>query len=109
MLEIVFILLLIIAVLLIIFAIEYHDNSFWELVFIVLDIPLWFILGLSNMQIERPYEMYNASSGQIETGIHTVYSPDSPFIAYIFLGIGLVMVIYMVVVLFTSVYEKGFR
>jgi len=57
MLETIFILLLIIAVLLIILAIEYHDNAYWELVFIVLDVPLWFILALSNMQIERPWEM----------------------------------------------------
>lgn len=109
MLETIFILLLIFAILLIIMAIEYHDNAFWELVFIVLDVPLWFILALSNMQIERPWEMYNTSSQQIETGIHTVTSPISPYLTYFFMGIGLVMMVYMIAVLFGSVYEKSWR
>ena len=109
MLETIFILLLIFAILLIILAIEYHDNPYWELVFIVLDIPLWFILALSNMQIERPWEMYNVSSNQIETGIHIVSSPVSPYLTYFFMGIGLVMMIYMIVVIWGSFYEKSWR
>jgi len=102
MLETIFILLLIFAILLIIFAIEYEGNSFWNLVSIVLAIPLWFILGLANMEIERPYELYNISSGNIETGIHTVTSPISPYLTYFFMGVGLLLFIY----LFAMVYDK---
>ena len=102
MLETIFILLLIFAILLIIFAIEYERNSFWNLVSIVLAIPLWFILGLANMEIERPYELYNISSGNIETGIHTVTSPISPYLTYFFMGVGLLLFIY----LFAMVYDK---
>ena len=104
-----FYILLIFAILLIILAIEYHDNAYWELVFITLDIPLWFILALQNMTLERPWEMYNVSSSQIETGIHTVTSSVSPFLTYLFSGIGILMMIYLVVVIFSSFYEKNWR
>jgi len=108
-LEIIFILLFMMAILFILLAIDNHDNAFWELVFIVMDIPLWFILALSNMEIERPWEMYNVSSSQIETGIHTVTSPISPYLTYLFAGVGLIMMVYMIVVLFGSFYEKNWR
>ena len=100
MLETIWILLFIFAILLIIMAIEYRDNRYLELVFLSLDIPIWFILALSNMKMERPWEMYNLSSNSIETGIHAVTSPASPFISYIFSGVGIVMFIYLIVILF---------
>ena len=106
MLEIVWMLLFIFAILLIIFAIEYRDNFYLQLVFLALDIPIWFILALSNMKIERPWEMYNVSSEQIETGIHAVTSSSSPFISYIFSGVGISMFIYLIVILVMSFKER---
>lgn len=102
MMELMFIMLLVFAILFIVFAIEFEHNSFWNLISIVLSAVLWFILALSVMQIERPYEIYNASSGVVETGYHTFTSPVSPFISYIFMGMGVIMMIY----LFAMTYDK---
>lgn len=99
MLETIFILLLIFAILLIIFSIEYEGNAYWNLVSLVLATPLWFILGLSNMEIERPYEIYNISSSSIETGVHTVTSPISPYLTYFFAGVGVILMIYLIVMI----------
>jgi len=105
MMETLFILLLIFAILFIIFAIEYEGNPFWNLVSIVLSSVLWFILALSVMQIERPYEMYNATSGNIETGYHVFTSPVSPFITYIFVGMGIITMIYLVAMVYDRYME----
>ena len=104
MLEIMFYLLLIVAIILIILAIEYRHNDFWELIFICLDIPLWFIIAVSNMELERPWTMYNSTSGNVETGIYTITSPISPYLTYFFMGIGVVVIIYLISVIFG---EKG--
>jgi len=105
MLETIWILLFIFAILLLIMAIEYRNNRYLELVFLSIDIILWFILALSNMKIERPWEMYNVSSNQIETGTHVVTSSVSPYLTYIFSGIAIVVLIYLLVVLFTKIEE----
>lgn len=105
MLEIIFILLLVFAILLIIFSLEYEGNPFWNLVSIAFSAMLWFVLALSNMEIERPYVLYNASAGVIQEGIHTVSSPVSPFIVYIFAGMGVIMTLYLIARVFGQYIE----
>ena len=101
MLEVMFYLLLVIAVILLLFIIEYYNvNDYWHLVFVVLGIILWFILSLSVMKLERPWTMYNSSSGAVETGIYDITSPVSPYISYLFTGVAIILVIYFVVILF---------
>jgi len=102
MMEAMFFVLLILAVLFIIFAIEYEGNAFWNLISIVLSTVLWFILALGVIQLERPYTMYNASSGMIESGYSVYTSPISPFLSYVFMGMAVIMMIY----LFAMTYDK---
>jgi len=103
--HIMFIMLLLFAILLMIFSIQLENHPFWNVIMAITSVPLWFILGLANMEIEIPYEIYNASSSQIETGSHVFTSPISPFLTYFFVGIGLIMMIYLIAMVFDKWYN----
>ena len=105
MLDWIFIMLLVIAVLLILMSIEFQENGFWCLISIVLSATIFYILALSIMEIEIPWQMYNATSGNIETGYHTFSSPVSPFLVYIFAGLGTIMMIYLVAMTYDKYME----
>jgi len=100
--HIMFIILLIFAIILMLFSVQSENHPFWNIVAGIISIPLWFILGLTNMEIEIPYQIYNSSSSSIEVGVHNFTSPISPFLTYFFMGIGLVMFIYII----AMVYDK---
>lgn len=100
--HIMFIMLLIFAILLMICSIQLENHAFWNIIMIVVSVPLWFILGLAQMEIEIPYQIFNNSSGNIETSYQVFTSPISPFLTYFFMGIGLIMMIYLI----AMVYDK---
>ena len=110
MLDWLFIMLLVIAILLILLCIEFEFGPFWDMILPTICITLLFILGASVMDIESPYSIYNGTSGQIETGYHTVQSDVSPYISYLFSMIGIIMVIYFIgYVLFPALHKKWMR
>jgi len=57
----------IIAVLLMILSVE-TESLFYS----ALSSSFWIIMGVSCFNVYLPYEMYNLSSGAIETGVHIV-------------------------------------
>jgi formate hydrogenlyase subunit 3/multisubunit Na+/H+ antiporter MnhD subunit len=88
MLDIIFIILFLFNIILMIYAISEKN-----LPFLLISAILWLILALFIIQgIEIPYEMYNATSGNIETGIHKIQTNLDP-LSYLFTAIGLVMFI----------------
>lgn len=92
MLDILFILLMLLTILLMFYSImEKH------ITFTVITTVMWFVLALFMLQgIEIPYEMFNATSGNIETGTHVVQTNLIP-ISYLFMGLGAIMFILFVV------------
>ena len=88
MLDIIFIILFLFTVILMVYAIEER-----RIAFCFLTAVLWLILALFLIQgIEVPYEMYNATSGHIETGVHTIQTNLSP-LSYLFAGLAIIMFI----------------
>jgi len=100
MLESLFIILLIFAILLLTLSLEHEKNPFWNLVAITTDAALWFILALGVIEIELPYQIYNSSSGNVEEGVHIFTSIYSIYISYVFMLFGVIMFIYLVVMIF---------
>jgi len=80
-----------------------EKDWFWSFVFTLLDTVIWFILAASILEVETPYEMFNATSGQVETGIHTVNSKVAPEMVYFFQMMGLVMLVVNVSILFMGI------
>lgn len=88
MLDIIFIILMLFNIILMIYAIEER-----RIPFCFLSSILWLILALFLIQgIEIPYEMYNASSTKIITGVHLIQTNLSP-LSYLFSGLAVVMFI----------------
>jgi hypothetical protein len=96
MLDWLFIILLVIAILLVLLVVFEDFGIYWDMIFILVSIIIFFTLSASIMDIETPYSLYNATSGNIETGYHTVQSDISPYLSYLFMFFGAVMVIYLV-------------
>lgn len=88
MLDIIFIILFFFEIILMFYAITERHLSFT-----LLSAIIWLILALLTIQgIEVPYEMYNSTSGNIETGVHTIQTNLDP-LAYLFMAIGIIMFI----------------
>ena len=110
MLDWLFIILLVLAILFVLINIEFDLGIFWNVVLILSSIIIFFTLAASVMYIESPYSIYNATSGDIETGYHITQSTISPYISYLFIFFGAVMMIYFVGYIFVpAILKKWMR
>lgn len=105
MIDWLFIIFLVLAFLMIILSMVFDDNAFWNISFITVGCVLWLILALSVMEIEIPYEFYNATSGNLETGYHLYTSPISPYLTYLFLLFFILNLIYLIAMVFDKWYN----
>ena len=62
MLDWMFMIFLIIAFILIVLAIQYHDDPFWGGLFTVLDIIMWILLASTVLEIESPAYIFNTTT-----------------------------------------------
>ena len=96
MMEALFYIFFMLALLLMFICIRYDMETFWNFTFILIDIVLWFLLAAGIMELERPWTAYNATSGVVESGYEIFTSPLSPYLTYFFSMMGTIMVIYFV-------------
>jgi uncharacterized membrane protein len=88
MLDIIAIILIFLAILLTIYGINERSIAFT-----LISAILWLIIALFMLQgIEVPYEMFNATSGNIETGVHVIQTNLDP-LSYLFTGFGAILFI----------------
>lgn len=92
MLDVVLIILFFFAILLLVYSVSERSVAWC-----FMDVVIWLILALFMLQgVEIPYQMFNATSGNIETGVQTIQTNLDP-LAYLFMGIAAVMFIMSVV------------
>jgi len=97
MLDIIAIILILLAIILMIYGISERS-----ILFTFITAVLWLIIALFMLQgIEVPYQMYNATSGNIETGVHTIQTNLDP-LSYLFMGFGAIMFIVTVTFMLES-------
>lgn len=76
MLDIQYIILIILAFVLMYMGIEFErEHDYWNIVMIFLSSIIFFALTFGTLNIEQPWQMYNLSSEQIETG-YQVYGME---------------------------------
>ena len=94
MLDIIFIILFFLTIIMMFYSImERH------ITFTILTTVMWLVLALLLLQgIEVPYEMFNSTSGNIETGVHVIQNNLVP-LSYLFMGFGAIM--FLLFVLFS--------
>ena len=101
--HVMFILLFLLGIILLLFSVELEKHPFWNLAAGFMSSIIWLILSLSQMEIEIPYTMYNASSNAIETGSQVFSSDISPYLVYFFFGLFVVLQVYTWAKAFTMV------
>lgn len=100
MLDIIFILLVFLAIILMVYSISERGIA-W----VLMDAIFWLILGVFLLQgIEVPYEMFNSTSGNIETGVHTITTNLDP-LSYLFMGIAVIMFILFISFILETLYD----
>lgn len=86
MLDVILVILILFAIILMIYAIMERSPAF-----VIINAVLWLIIALFMLQgVEVPYEMFNATSGNIESGVHNIQTNLEP-LAYLFMGLGAIM------------------
>lgn len=112
MIDWMFIIFILMAILFMMLAIEYRhsESKFWCVTFIFIDSVIWYLLAASVLEIEMPFALYNASSNNIETGSHIFTSKVAPEMLYFFMMMGSIMVVYGVGYIFGPlIYEVIFK
>jgi hypothetical protein len=106
MIDWMFMLFLIMAFILIILVIQFHEDPFWGGMFTILDIVLWFVLASTVLVIETPSYRFNATSGAMESYLFSYTSIIAPEMVYFFYMMGLIMLVFFVgYFMFAPVYE----
>ena len=106
MIDWVFVLLLMMAFIFVGLSILRDNGFFWNTVFILVSIILFLVLAGGIMDIETPYQMYNATSGNIETGYHHFYKVEMVYLSYLFYMFAVIMVIYNVAYVYMYIGSK---
>ena len=91
MLDIIVVILILFAIILMLYSITERSPAF-----VIITAILWLVIALFMLQgVEVPYQMYNATSGNIESGVHVIQTNLDP-LAYLFMGIAAIMFILFV-------------
>ena len=105
MLETLFIILVIISIILLLITLA-EDNEYWTIVGATICCVLFMVLALGCVQLERPYEIFNSTSGAIETGIHSYTNEVTIYTSYVFLIFFGATLFYFIVKVFDIAYSK---
>lgn len=98
MLETLFILFTIISFILLFIGIEYEgEHEYWNYVFVLMSSFIMFMLAWQTFNINIPYQSFNATSGNIETGFQT-YVFDYQLM-YFYYGMAIIIFLYFVVLI----------
>jgi hypothetical protein len=108
MLDWIFALLILIAILTLILSIMLREeDTYWNLVLIPVSTGLWLILALLTAGgIETPYVAYNATTGA-SSMLYDVYASEPMvYLSYFFMLMGILCIIYLIVTIFGYYYAK---
>lgn len=99
MIDIILVITVILGIILTLLALVERDvYILWLLAAIV-----WLVAALGCLEIEIPYQMFNASSGVIETGVHTFSIPG---IVYLFMLMAILAALEFIVCLVSILGDK---
>jgi hypothetical protein len=83
-----------------------ENGFFWNIVFILLSIILFFVCATGIMQLEIPYQFYNITTDTVETGYHQIHLVENVYLSYFFYGLAVIMLIYFVAYVYTYIGNK---
>lgn len=106
MLDWMFMLFFLIAVIFILMSIATaEEEAYWKILFVVLAAAIFFILALSNLNIETAYTYYNETTGITEMEYSPYIDEGSTYLTYFFGLMGCLCMIYMIILIFGEYYR----
>jgi len=90
------ILLTMIAFIMMILSIEYHESKFWSSIFTILDITLWFFLAATILETETITYTFNITTNILKPDIYIYTSKTSIQLLYLYYLMGIIMTIYFI-------------
>ena len=107
MLDWMFLVLLFIAVLFLWLSITLErENTYWNMMFLVMSTVLWFILSIQWMNIQTFYPTFNTTTGNTTAYYDLFVEESSLYLSYFFLLMGILCMIYILIVVFGIYYER---
>lgn len=101
-----FMLFILIAVIFILLSIVIdEEEAYWKILFTVLAASIFFILALTNLNIETAYTYYNSTTGITEMDYSPYIDESSTYLTYFFGGMGCLCMIYMIILIFGEYYR----
>lgn len=80
-----------------------EKDYYWSFVCTLISIFIWFLLSASILETEAPWEMFNGTSGNIETGVNVYASKIAPELVYFFYMMAMINIIFEVLQVFVAV------
>jgi uncharacterized membrane protein HdeD (DUF308 family) len=106
MLDWMFMLFIVIGIIFIIMSLATdEEEAFWKILFIVLAASIFFILALTNLNIETAYPAYNATTGATTMEYSPYIDESSTYLTYFFGLMGCLCMIYMIILMFGEYYR----
>lgn len=99
------IIFLIIAILFMYTVIVKDYGFYWNTVFIMFSIILFFVLAAGIMDLEFPYTVIQTDN-TVVNGLHHIYSDVNITMSYFFYGLAVVMIIFYIVYVYTYIGNK---
>lgn len=81
-------------------------DYFWSVLLTIISVSMWFILAAGVFEIETSYQLFNSTSGHIETGIHTISTLNNIFLSYLFMFFGIVCLLYFIIIII-NLWKEG--
>jgi len=111
MLDVIYIILIILGFLFLLFSVymkkENPPEPYWNILFIVLSVAVWFILALFSIGgIESGYAAYNSTSGLTTYEYSSYITEEFIYLSYFFALLGVLCIIYLIVTIFGYYYRK---
>lgn len=73
---------------------KYSRYIFLLTIFTLVSTVLWFLLSATAIYVETPYQIYNNSSGMIETGLHGYGGDAAVGMMYFYILMGSIMIVF---------------
>jgi RsiW-degrading membrane proteinase PrsW (M82 family) len=110
MLDWMFILFLMLALLFLFLSIfipeEKYEEPYWKILSVAISGGIWFILALFNLDIQTAYPCFNSTTGNTTLQYSTYVNEGGIFLSYFYGLMGCLCMIYMIVLIFGYYYEK---
>jgi hypothetical protein len=76
---------------------------YWTTCLCIVTFILFIVCAAGIMELEQPYQFYNASSTSLETGYHQIITEENVYLSYLFEAFAIFVLLFFVAYIFKYV------